>query len=129
MGHFGNFILAAAVAAAGCAGAGKAQYRVVGDAGELPGLSGERVRILGSVSELPWQHLIADLPGRTPYYFDIGTYQIVVYFPDEPAAGEKLYVYGTVLEVSGGGKSPSKSAERFTEYHVACDFWEVASIP
>ncbi len=127
MTRIGCLVLATAVASAGCAGSrpDRDAYRAVGQASELKALVGQRVVVRGSVSDTPWQHLVASVPGRNGYYFDMEGWQIVVYAEREPASGPIL-VYGTVLEVEGGGKRPGKSEERFVEYHVLCDFWERA---
>ena len=61
----------------------------------------EKVALVGSVSETPWQHLIA-FPATHPVatYFDVGKHQIVIYSAEEITAKGELRVRGTVLEVS-----------------------------
>ncbi len=85
----------------------------------------KKVCLVGQVSSIPWQHMIAFVEGH-PYseYFDVRDYQIVIYAKTPIECQGMVRLYGTVLKVEGKGKRPDPGDELYTEYHLVVDKWE-----
>lgn len=101
-------------------------YEVVEKMKDLKDLVDKKVCITGTISNEPWQHLIAS-PDSFPIstYFDIGDMQIIVYSAKELACPNckcEIEIKGTVLKVQGKGKG-SKADEQYIEYHIVADSW------
>jgi hypothetical protein len=90
---------------------------------ELSAAVGKEVEIEGRVSKIPWQHLVGDVPGKTPEYFDLqGGGQIIVYVPKDFSCRGRAKLFGKVIEIEGGGKG-QKIEERFVEHHLDVSSW------
>ena len=100
------------------------EYVEVKDTGDLQEFEGKKVAIEGSISDMPWQHLI-NFPETHPVitYLDIGGDQIVIYTQDSLNCTGKVKVNGTVVKVQGTSKRPG-SDETYVEYHIIVDSWE-----
>jgi hypothetical protein len=96
----------------------------INSAADLGGRAGEKVVIIGSVSETPWQHMIDTRPSHPrETYFDMGSGQIVVYSKEPIECGGTVRVTGTVVRIEGSSKDPRRK-EICAEYHVLADTWE-----
>jgi hypothetical protein len=74
----------------------------------------QSVSVRGRVSKIPWQHLMTNVPGKRPEYFDIDqSRQIVVYTAKPLECPGEIELEGIVLEVTGPTKRPSKTGETF----------------
>lgn len=84
---------------------------------------GERVTVVGKVSQMPWQHMIDVRPGKTAEYFDLPSGgQIVVYVAGTLPPGKKLELTGKVLVIEGTSKRPG-SKEVATERQLDVESW------
>lgn len=100
-------------------------YEVLEDTSTLAQRAGDRVALTGKISDLPWQHLIDDVPSH-PHadYFDVGRDQIVIYSREPIGETRAIRVEGTVRRVEGRSKGPSE--RRHTEHHLVVDGWTLA---
>jgi hypothetical protein len=75
---------------------------------------------VGRVSDVPWQHVMGNVPGKNPEYFDLSTdMQTVIYVAGAIECPGQVEVVGEVIEVSTQAKRPSKSGgERHSELHL-----------
>lgn len=83
--------------------------------------AGNRISVMGRISDVPWQHIIAgfdDCPYS--YYFDFGDDQTVIYCSEEIACTGEIIVYGTVVEVGTRSKKPGDDT-RYTEFQIRVD--------
>lgn len=96
----------------------------IGDPAGLGGQVGNKIVIVGTVSETPWQHMVDPRPSH-PHatYFDMGSGQIVVYSKEPIGCAGTVRVTGTVIRLEGSSKDPRRK-ETCTEYHVLADSWE-----
>ena len=96
----------------------------IGDPAGLGGQVGNKIVIVGAVSETPWQHMVDPRPSH-PHatYFDMGSGQIVVYSKEPIGCAGTVRVTGTVIRLEGSSKDPRRK-ETCTEYHVLADSWE-----
>jgi hypothetical protein len=94
------------------------------DAAGLGRLAGEKVVIVGTISDTPWQHMVAPRASH-PHeaYFDMGSGQIVVYSKEPIECGGTVRIAGAVIMLEGSSKDPRRK-ETCTEYHVLADSWE-----
>ncbi len=106
------------------AGPKKLPCVTVNDASTLRRYMNECVVLHGKVSDIPWQHMVGTFKGypRTAY-FDVGSFQIVVYSRTPISCTGEVEVTGKVREVKGLSKGP-EPRETFTEYHVTADSWK-----
>jgi hypothetical protein len=101
-------------------------YEAVEKMEDLKDLVNKKVCITGTISNEPWQHLMApsdSFPIST--YFDVGDMQTVVYSAENLACPNckcKIEIKGTVIKVQGMGKG-SKADETYVEYHITADSW------
>ena len=81
---------------------------------------GVEVTAVGRVSDMPWQHVMGAVPGKTAEYFDLAPDdQTVIYVAGKLECSGQLEVEGRVKEVSAGSKRPSKTGpQRITEMHI-----------
>lgn len=87
---------------------------------------GDRVTVVGKVSQVPWQHMVDVRPGKTAEYFDLpGGGQIVVYVAGNLPPGKKLELSGRVLVLEGTSKRPG-SKEVATERQLDVESWKAA---
>lgn len=102
-------------------------YTVVSKLDDLKNFVDKKIRITGTISHEPWQHLIAptdSFPVST--YFDVGDKQTIIYSKKELACEDcecKIQINGTAIEVKGKGKGP-RSDEDYIEYHITADSWK-----
>lgn len=79
--------------------------------------AGDEVTALGKISKIPWQHLMIQVPGKRPEYFDLeGGEQIVIYARDLPTCGSSMRVEGTVIEARGASKRPGPQTKTEDDY-------------
>jgi len=97
---------------------------IIREAGALWGREGAMVTIEGTVAREIWQHMVAPPKGYGhETYFDMGTFQIVIYSKDQIECDGTVRATGTVVRIEGSSKNPRRK-EACTEYHVAVDSWE-----
>ncbi len=120
-------LLVAIVVAASVGAAGEGSMPQIVD--DLFGHVDQEVVVEGSVSAVPWQHMIGSVPGKEPQYFDLEHGgQIVVYVAREFSCQGPTRLTGKVIAIEGGGKG-HKSAERFTEQQLDVASWECLDAP
>jgi hypothetical protein len=93
---------------------------------DLAAAVGKEVVLEGSVSRVPWQHMISSRPGKSPEYFDLDEKgQIVVYSATPLPASGRLRLTGTVLKVEGGSKRPGTKIDdpKVVEYQLDVTSW------
>ena len=114
--------MAFSILAGGCAQT--QQSGEMSDPAGLGGQVGNKIVIVGTVSETPWQHMVDPRPSH-PHatYFDMGSGQIVVYTKEPIECAGTVRVAGTVIRLEGSSKDPRRK-ETCTEYHVQADSWE-----
>ncbi len=86
-------------------------------------IPGKAIVARGRVSNTPWQHLVGDVPGKSPEYFDLEEGgQTVVYLPKPITCPGLVDVEGTVKEVRGTPKRPggpeTKVDDSYGELHI-----------
>jgi hypothetical protein len=102
------------------------EYKKIFDPFDLKKFARKKVVVEGTISEMPWQHLIGYIENYNKiYYFDINNDQIVIYSKDQISCTGKIKVYGTVVKIDGESKRPG-SNEAYTEYHILVDKWGVS---
>jgi hypothetical protein len=86
----------------------------------------KKVKVNGSISNTPWQHLMS--PSATyPYdaYFDLPDgFQIVIYHkkPLQFKENQSITVLGTVIEIRSGCDKRQKIVDTgYVEYHINVD--------
>lgn len=84
---------------------------------------GQVVRVLGTISNTPWQHLVAHIPGKLVEYLDLEDGgQTVIYIDKSPHCPGMVEVEGVVMEVQGSTKRPggprNAQEESFSELHI-----------
>ena len=88
---------------------------------------GKKVRIVGKISKVMWQHLTIYVDSH-PFmnYFDLNDgHQIIIYTKELISCKEKIEVKGKIIEVESQHKNPrSKISDKFSEYHLLTDSWE-----
>ncbi len=94
-----------------------------GAAGHKPWIPGKPVIARGRVSDTPWQHLIGNVPGKQPDYFDLEAGgQTVVYTAKPLRCPGLVEVVGKVKEVRGSSKrpggKPTKVDDSYGELHI-----------
>ena len=101
-------------------------YIEVKDLGNLEELEDKKIKVKGSISDLPWQHLIHQ-PETHPVinYFDVGRLQIVIYSKEEISYKGLINVFGTIIKIVGKSKRP-EIVKRHWEYQMIVDKWEKA---
>ena len=100
-------------------------YVVLEDTVPMSEYVDKKVCLMGKVSNIPWQHMIAMVDGYPVIeYFDVKDYQIVIYAETPIECNGMVKLYGTVLEVQGEGKRYEPGDELYTEYHLLVDRWE-----
>ena len=88
---------------------------------------GKIVTVEGKISNMPWQHLIANVATHQQiYYFDLeGEPQIVIYSKDPIDCSNDLEIEGEVIEVKGHTKRPNKIDDvKYVEYHILVENWK-----
>jgi hypothetical protein len=112
------------VVISGCSGNKKYEY--LEGTSELGGCIGKRIVLEGTISPMPWQHMINNNQGY-PYieYFDVGEDQLVVYSKEKIDCGGLLRVEGRVIQIEGKSKRPG-SDEVYREIQIEVDGWECA---
>ncbi|OLS26829.1 MAG: hypothetical protein HeimC3_07210 [Candidatus Heimdallarchaeota archaeon LC_3] len=91
----------------------------------------KHISIKGKISEIPWQHLVYSDPEYPHFeYFDLeDDYQIIIYTKQKITNQESILVYGKVIPVTGRPKrSNPESDEKFTEYHILVDKWDLINV-
>jgi hypothetical protein len=69
------------------------------------GPPGSTARLRGRISDKPWEHMMTNVPGKRPEYFDYAAgKQVVVYWVNEPSCRGEIEITGTVIEASGPAK-------------------------
>ncbi len=85
--------------------------------------TGKTVTVTGRISDVPWQHIIANEPGHPfSYYFDVGPEQTVIYAKTGIECGPGLTVTGTVIEVGTKSKKPGDD-QTYREYQILVEDW------
>ena len=85
---------------------------------------GATVTARGKVSNIMWQHMMREVPGKTYAYFDVEgeKTQTIVYWKDDPKCTGLTEVTGTVVELRGPAKKPgvreSKVDDSYAELHI-----------
>ncbi len=94
---------------------------------DFAGNVGEKVKIVGKISKVMWQHL-ATFVDSHPYmnYFDLDDgYQILIYTKDDITSEEKIEIIGKLIKVEGARKNPrSKIHDDYFEYQLLVDSWK-----
>jgi len=99
-------------------------YVLLDDDSYLGSYSGRRVILEGTLSDIPWQHLI-DIPDSHPeisYLNTDGGGQTVLYSKDSMKCSRRVQIKGTVVEVQGKSKRPG-SKEQYREFQIIVDAW------
>lgn len=101
----------------------------INDSSELPSLVDENIILIGSKSNIPWQHLVGSFEDyRNPEYIDCPEGpQIVGHFKEmyDIEANKPLEMTGKVVKVVGLPKRPEPdSDERYVEYQILIDEWK-----
>ncbi len=88
---------------------------------------GNKISIVGIISNTPWQHLI----DYNEEYSNIGYLdledgsQIVIYSKKNIKCEKKVRIKGKVIEVSGKSKRPGDTSEEvYREYQIIVEDWE-----
>lgn len=84
---------------------------------------GQSIVVRGSISKIPWQHLIAPPPGKVVDYLDLEDGgQTVIYVDKTPPCRGLVEVEGVVLELRGRSKrpggQPGKVDETYSELQI-----------
>ena len=86
------------------------------------GPEGSTARLRGRVSDEPMEHMMTNVPGKQPAYFDYAPgKQVVVYWATDPKCKGEIVITGTVIAATGESKRrPSKGEpqEMFTERSI-----------
>lgn len=90
--------------------------------------AGTTITITGSISDMPWQHMIdARASSSDVRYVDLDDgVQVVVYFPRGAPYAGRLAITGEVIAVSGTSKRPGSTTEH-VEYQLVATAWTPAS--
>ncbi len=87
----------------------------------------EKVKIIGKVSKVMWQHL-ATFVDTHPHmnYFDLDDgYQILIYTKNKINCEEKIEIIGKLIKVEDTRKNPrSKIHDDYFEYQLVVDSWK-----
>lgn len=107
------FLLLLIVIVSGCA------QRTTGNIAD-----GDRVELIGKVSNTPWQHLIKKPEGYIFIdYMDFEDDQLVVYSKEFIECEGEVKIKGTVFQLEGTSKRPG-SEEPYNELQIAVDEFE-----
>jgi hypothetical protein len=94
------------------------------DARQLRESEGKTVTLSGTVSRMPWQHIIGNIEGKRVEYFDLPDGdQIVIYVPENFNCSGRVKLTGKSFRVEAGAKRPG-SEERFVDYQLNVTSWE-----
>jgi len=97
---------------------------VIKHTSNLPMHIDEQVCLIGNISNMPDQHLMAfpkDYPEAV--YFDMKGGQIVLYTKENIPSCGNIQVNGTIIEVTGETKHPG-STTAYREFHLLVHRWE-----
>lgn len=88
---------------------------------------GKRVKIVGKVSNIMWQHMFAGHPSHMfENYIDLeGNIQIVVFTKQKITCKNKVEIKGKVVNVESDFGNPNvKISDKFVEYQIIADSWK-----
>ena len=88
---------------------------------------GKKVKIVGKVSNIMWQHMFAGHPSHfTENYIDLeGNCQIVVFSKKKITCKNKVEITGKVVIVRSDASNPNvKIHDEFHEYQIIADSWK-----
>lgn len=94
---------------------------------DLENKVGKKVKILGKVSNVMWQHMFAGHPSHTvENYIDLeGNCQIVVFTKQKIICKNRVEIIGKVVVVESDVGNPNvKIHDEFREYQIIADSWK-----
>lgn len=96
---------------------------LIEDASLLSRYAGQKVMVIGQISQVQWQHTIRYIETHpVALNFDMNDMQIIVYSKNEINTNEKIRIIGKVIKVDW----KSEKSGEFSEYHIIVDDYEIA---
>ncbi len=103
----------------------KKDLPLIEDASLLSKYAGQKVIVIGQISQVQWQHTIRYIKTHpVAINFDVGNMQIIIYSKRDIDTKEKLKITGKVIKVDWESEKAGNNS-KFSEYHIIVDNYEV----
>src|SRR4030043_312590 len=94
---------------------------LIKDASLLSKYTGQKVIVIGKISQVQWQHTIKYIESHpVALNFDMNDAQIIIYSKKDIDTKENIKVTGKVIKVNWESEKAGNNGE-FTEYHIIVD--------
>jgi hypothetical protein len=100
---------------------------VIKNAKDLSKYEGEKVTVIGKLSDIQWQHKIKYFKSHpVVLYFDMDDIQIVIYSKEEINNKKTLKITGKVIKIIWDSEKAGDD-NSFAEFHIILDKYEIAN--